>query len=83
MKMMNDLIKIPQLNRTMAEMSREMMKAGMIDEIMDDAIDSALDSEDMEEETEAEIDKVLIHAVYSPAEVNGPSIKIFTGLKLQ
>ena len=70
MNMMNDLIKIPQLNRTMAEMSREMMKAGMIDEIMDDAIDSALDSEDMEEETEAEIDKVLIHVVHSPSEIN-------------
>ena len=40
MKMMNDMIKIPQLNRTMAEMSKEMMKAGMIDEIMEDAIDS-------------------------------------------
>ena len=41
MKMVNDMIKVPQLNKTMAEMSREMMKAGMIDEIMDDAIDSA------------------------------------------
>lgn len=58
MKMVTDMIKIPQLNKTMAEMSREMMKAGMIDEVMDDAIDSALDSEEMEEETEAEVDKV-------------------------
>ena len=75
MKMMNDLIKIPQLNRTMAEMSREMMKAGMIDEIMDDAIDSALDSEDMEEETEAEIDKVLIHVAHLPSEIDVHSYK--------
>ena len=56
--MVNDLIKVPQLNRTMRDMSREMMKAGMIDEIMDDALDSALDTEDMEEETEEELDKV-------------------------
>lgn len=58
MKMVNDLIKVPQLNKTMRDMSREMMKAGMIDEIMDDALDSAMDTEDLEEETEAELDKV-------------------------
>ena len=58
MKMVNDLIKVPQLNKTMRDMSREMMKAGMIDEIMDDALGSAMDTEDLEEETEAELDKV-------------------------
>lgn len=59
MKMVNELIKVPQLNAVMRDMSREMMKAGMIDEIIDDTLDSAMDSEDMEEETEAEINKVL------------------------
>jgi Snf7 len=52
---------IPQssrLNQTMMEMSREMMKAGIIDEMMSDAIDGAVDSEDMEAETEEEVDRV-------------------------
>ena len=58
MKLVNDLIKVPQLQATMAQMSREMMRAGMIDEAMGDAIDSAVDTDTMEEETEAEVDKV-------------------------
>ena len=41
-------------------MSKEMMKAGIIDEIMEDAMDSALDSEDMEDEADAEVDKVQL-----------------------
>ena len=47
-----------RLNQTMMEMSREMMKAGIIDEMMSDAIDGAVDSEDMEAETEEEVDRV-------------------------
>ena len=46
-------------------MSKEMMKAGIIDEIMEDAMDSALDSEDMEDEADAEVDKVQL-AQWSP-----------------
>lgn len=58
MKLVNDLIKAPQLNQTVQQMSKEMMKAGVIDEMMDDAIESAIDSDDIEEETDAEVDKV-------------------------
>lgn len=47
-----------RLNQTMMEMSREMMRAGIIDEMMSDAIDGAVDSEDMEAETEEEVDRV-------------------------
>lgn len=60
MKLVNDLIKAPQLNQTVQQMSKEMMKAGVIDEMMDDAIESAIDSDDIEEETDAEVDKVTI-----------------------
>ena len=58
MKLVNDLIKAPQLNQTVQQMSKEMMKAGVIDEMMDDAIEGAIDSDDIEEETDAEVDKV-------------------------
>lgn len=47
-----------KLNQTMMEMSREMMKAGLIDEMMSDAIDDAVDGGDVEQETDAEVDKV-------------------------
>lgn len=60
MKLVNDLIKAPQLNQTVQQMSKEMMKAGVIDEMMDDAIESAIDSDDIEEETDAEVDKVNV-----------------------
>lgn len=48
----------PQIALQMQQMSREMAKAGVIDEMMEDTLDSALDTEDMEEETEEEVDKV-------------------------
>mmetsp|Transcript_17088 Transcript_17088/g.51069 ORF Transcript_17088/g.51069 Transcript_17088/m.51069 type:complete len:228 (-) Transcript_17088:4012-4695(-) len=59
MKLVNDMMKASKLNQTMMEMSREMMKAGLIDEMMSDAIDDAVDGEDVEQETDAEVDKVL------------------------
>lgn len=54
------LLQSSRLNQTMMEMSREMMRAGIIDEMMADAVDGAVDTEDMEEETEEEVDKVCI-----------------------
>ncbi|KAL4426121.1 hypothetical protein ABPG77_002707 [Micractinium sp. CCAP 211/92] len=60
MKLVNSLMRVPQLSRTMAEMSREMAKAGIIDEMMSDAMDSVMDSDDLEEETEEQVDKILL-----------------------
>jgi len=59
MKMINSAMKLPELQRNMMEMSREMMKAGLIDEMMGDAMDSTMDTEDMEEETDEEVNRVL------------------------
>jgi charged multivesicular body protein 3 len=59
MTLMNNLIRLPELNQTMQNMSKEMMKAGVIEEMMDDAISSALDEDDLEEDAEAEVDHVL------------------------
>ncbi|KAJ1561868.1 Charged multivesicular body protein 3 [Cladochytrium tenue] len=58
MKIVNRLIKLPEVARTMQEMSMEMTKAGIIGEMMDDAID-ALDEEGIEDEAEEEVDKIL------------------------
>ncbi|KAE8712726.1 Vacuolar protein sorting-associated protein 24-like protein 1 [Hibiscus syriacus] len=59
MKLVNNLMKAPEVAVTMQEFSKEMTKAGVIEEFVNDALDNALDSEDIEEETEEEVDKVL------------------------
>ncbi|XP_054814020.1 vacuolar protein sorting-associated protein 24 homolog 1 [Prosopis cineraria] len=59
MKLVNNLMKAPEVAVTMQEFSKEMTKAGVIEEIVSDAVDSALDSEDIEDEIEEEVDKVL------------------------
>nr|ACU20533.1 unknown [Glycine max] len=59
MKLVNNLMKAPEMAVTMQEFSKEMTKAGVIEEIVNDAVDSALDSEDIEDEKEEEVDKVL------------------------
>lgn len=59
MKLVNNLMKAPEVAATMQEFSKEMTKAGVIEEMVNDAVDSALDSEDIEEEIEEEVDKVL------------------------
>ncbi|EEF38648.1 neuroendocrine differentiation factor, putative [Ricinus communis] len=59
MKLVNNLMKAPEVAATMQEFSKEMTKAGVIEEFVNDAVDNALDSEDIEEEIEEEVDKVL------------------------
>ncbi|XP_051183870.1 vacuolar protein sorting-associated protein 24 homolog 1 isoform X2 [Lolium perenne] len=59
MKLVNNLMKAPEVAVTMQEFSKEMTKAGVIEEMVNDAVDSALDNEDMEEEIDEEVDKVL------------------------
>uniref|UniRef100_A0AC35TNU1 Deoxyribose-phosphate aldolase n=1 Tax=Rhabditophanes sp. KR3021 TaxID=114890 RepID=A0AC35TNU1_9BILA len=58
MKQMQSLIKIPEISATMREMSREMTKVGIIEEMMEETFDS-MDPEDLEEQAEVEIENVL------------------------
>ncbi|XP_041828722.1 charged multivesicular body protein 3 [Melanotaenia boesemani] len=59
MKAMQSLVKIPEIQATMRELSKEMMKAGIIEEMMEDTFESMEDGEEMEEEAEEEVDKIL------------------------
>lgn len=63
MTAMNGLIKIGEVSNTMREMSKEMTKAGLIDEMMTDAIDTALDDGIEEEELDDEVAKVVKEVV--------------------
>ncbi|KAJ2062667.1 Vacuolar protein-sorting-associated protein 24 [Coemansia sp. S146] len=58
MRSVNQLMRVPQLQMTLMEMSKEMMKAGVIEEMTEDMFD-ALDDEDLEDEAEDEVMKVL------------------------
>ncbi|WFD46712.1 Vacuolar protein-sorting-associated protein 24 [Malassezia furfur] len=62
MKLSNNLIRLPQMSQSMREMSAELMKAGILEEMMNDTLDaSALgeDQEELEEEAQEEVDNVL------------------------
>lgn len=58
MKLSNNLIKLPQISQTMRDMSMEMTKAGILDEMLADTFEVDEDDE-IEEEADAEVDKVL------------------------
>jgi len=55
MGLMNNLVKLPQINQVMMAMAREMEKAGLIEEIMDDVMDDA----EVDEQADEELDKVI------------------------
>ena len=60
MKDVNTLVRLPELTGTMRELSRELAKAGIIEEMVGDSLPEGgemLEGED--EEAEAEVDKVL------------------------
>jgi charged multivesicular body protein 3 len=59
MKDVNTLVRLPELTGTMRELSQELMKAGIIEEMVGDVLpnDELLEGED--DEAEAEVDRVL------------------------
>ena len=59
MKDVNSLVRLPELTGTMRQLSQELMKAGIIEEMVGDVIpdDELMEGED--EEAETEVDKVL------------------------
>jgi len=58
MSAMNNLVKVGDIRETMQGMQREMMKAGIIEEMVDDAME-ALDDEDDEDAADEEVEKVM------------------------
>ena len=58
MKDVNSLVRLPELGHTMQELSLELMKAGIIEEMVDESLPEDVDLLE-EEEAEGEVDKVL------------------------
>ena len=60
MKSMNALVKLPETQKAMMELSREMMKAGVIEEMLEDTMEGLDGEEEMEEAAQDEIDKIIL-----------------------
>ncbi|CAG8474613.1 3966_t:CDS:2 [Paraglomus brasilianum] len=58
MKMVNQLARLPEISQAMQELSMEMTKAGIIDEMIEDTFET-LEESDVEDEAEAEVNKIL------------------------
>ena len=59
MSAMNDLVKIPQLNKQMMDMAREMEKAGLIEELVGEAMEDAMSNDALDEEADEAVNQVL------------------------
>ncbi|KAK1042455.1 Vacuolar protein-sorting-associated protein 24 [Friedmanniomyces endolithicus] len=59
MRDVNSLVRLPELMGTMRELSQELVKAGIMEEMVSDSLDSDGLLEDGDEEAEAEVDKIL------------------------
>jgi len=60
MKSMNALVKLPETQKAMMELSREMMKAGVIEEMLEDTMEGLDGEEEMEEAAQEEVDKIIL-----------------------
>ncbi|KAK3095637.1 hypothetical protein FSP39_017001 [Pinctada imbricata] len=59
MNSMQALIKIPEIQSTMREMSKEMMKAGILEEMLDDTMES-LDDDELDDEADEAVEAVIM-----------------------
>lgn len=60
MQEVNQLVHLPQLQNTMVELEKELMKAGIISEMIDDTIDTMeLEDEEIDEEANEEVNKIV------------------------
>lgn len=58
MRLVNQLVKLPEISQSMQQLSMEMTKAGLMDEMIEDTMEM-MDDEDLEEEADEEVNNVL------------------------
>lgn len=60
MKEVNSLVRLPQIQSTMIELERELMKAGIMTEMVDDTMESLdMGEDEMNEEVEEQVNKII------------------------
>lgn len=80
MKAMHSLVQLPEISETMRELSKEMMKAGIIEELMEETMDnvSGIEQDEMEEEVQKEVDKVLFELTQGMKHTHTLSLQVFS-----
>ena len=58
MSLISSLVKLPEISASIQELSKEMIKAGIIEEMIQETIEYS-DSDDIEDAAQEEVDKVL------------------------
>ncbi|GIQ81003.1 Snf7 family protein [Kipferlia bialata] len=71
MEAMNQLVSVPELRDTMRDMSKQMAKAGLMEEMVNETMDDALGVEDEEEIAGAEVDRILDELMIGQIAKNG------------
>lgn len=55
MQAMQRLVRVPEVAQTMQDMSKEMMKAGIIEELLDETFEDMEDQEELEDAAQVEV----------------------------
>ena len=74
MKDVNMLVKLPEIMGTMRELSQELVKAGIIEEMMEDSLPNNELLEGEDEEAETEVDKVLSEILKDKVQTAGAQV---------
>ena len=79
MKEVNQLVKLPEISQSMMQLSQELVKSGIINEMVTDTLDNldAVDELDLEDE-EQEVDKILndiVNPVKEKKQVREPIVE--------
>ncbi|XP_078618057.1 charged multivesicular body protein 3-like [Branchiostoma floridae x Branchiostoma japonicum] len=59
MKDMQSLLQVSEIQKTVSDLTKEMLKAGVIEEVLEDAFDDMEDQEEVDALAEEEVEKVL------------------------
>ena len=64
MQSMQLLVNVPEVHRTMQELSREMMKAGIMEELVEETLD-AMEEAPLDADNDAEVEKVILEITHN------------------
>lgn len=76
MRDVNTLVRLPEISGTMRELSQELVKAGIIEEMVSDSLPNDEIVEGEEEEAEAEVDRVLGEILKDRVQVPGAQVPV-------
>merc|ERR1711920_709768 len=85
MQQVNQLVNVPEMHETMEVLAKEMMRAGLIDEVIQEGMED-MDDDEMEENVAKEVDRVLEAMAIDSAvrmQVAGPDTAVAAAVAAQ